>query len=402
MSGVAFFVCGTPSNHRGFELVELGPEKLPGSPETYLDKAPPAAAECHRIESVIVDGQRYVQCSRVLRINPNDAEANRGAYVAVGCLLRERLALHAVANCLDVVAELYGRVFSALTADRAFPAGFRLADFKHVGSPLEERAAYQCSPLLVADVVLQALNGEGPVDWAKTKEVLLTPAEMTSKDVGRYQLYSRQGLLGSLASLDLDRARAQQMAQRATTAAQAFVELQSEWAELEGSAERLLAKGEAFKHLTLDVDSAVKRDLEPRVGTDGRAAGTHGGPGTDGVGAVPYERPPYRVPQGFRIGSSRGRVGYDAANRRRSASQHRHGLQRSSLKRLALVLTGGVLTVAAYYGVQRWRSPEPTVAAVPSQSAVTEPEGAQTQPQQPPESNVARERAAIDEELRNK
>ena len=24
MSGVAFFVCGTPSNHRGFALVDLG------------------------------------------------------------------------------------------------------------------------------------------------------------------------------------------------------------------------------------------------------------------------------------------------------------------------------------------------------------------------------------------
>ena len=40
MPGVAFFVCGTPSNRRGFEFVELGPERLPGAPEAYLDKAP--------------------------------------------------------------------------------------------------------------------------------------------------------------------------------------------------------------------------------------------------------------------------------------------------------------------------------------------------------------------------
>src|SRR5687767_6482804 len=172
MSGVAFFVCGTPSNNRGFELAELGPAKLPGSPEAYLDKAP-AVAECHRIESVLVDGERYVQYSRALKINPNDAEANRGAYIAVGCLIRERLALAAVANCIDVVSELYGRVSSALTTERAFPPGFRLADFTQVGSPLDERTAYPCSPLLVADVVLQALNGEGPIDWPKTKEVLL-------------------------------------------------------------------------------------------------------------------------------------------------------------------------------------------------------------------------------------
>jgi|SRR5688572_3167424 len=392
MSGVAFFVCGTPSNHRGFELVELGPERLPGSPETYLDNAPPDAADCHRIEHVVVDGQRYVQCSRVLRINPNDAEANRGAYVAVGCLILERLALHAVANCLDVVAELYGRVSSALTPDRAFPAGFRLADLEHWGAPLEERAAYQCSPLLVADVVLQALNGEGPVDWAKSKEVLLTPAEMTSADVARYQLYSRQGVLGSLASLDLDRARAQQTAQRATMAAQTFVELQHEWAGFEASAQRLLAKGEAFKHLTFDADSAVKRDRKLGAGSDARAEVPPVGPSPEG--AVPYERPPYRMPQAFRIGSSRVRVGYDAATRRRSAAQQRHGSQRSSLRRVVLVLTGGLLTVLAYYGVQKWRSPEPTVATAPP-PAVTEPESQQAE-QQPPESNVARERAALD------
>ena len=118
-------------------------------------------------------------------------EANRGAYIAVGCLIRERLALHTVANCLDVVAELYGRVCSGLTADRSFPIGYRLADFRNDGPPLEERAAYQCSPLLVADVVLQALNAEGPIDWPNTREVLLAPEEMTATDVSRYQLYSR-------------------------------------------------------------------------------------------------------------------------------------------------------------------------------------------------------------------
>jgi hypothetical protein len=392
MSGVAFFVCGTPSNHRGFELAELGPESLPGAPETYLDKAPPEAIECHRIESVVIDGQRYVQCSRVLRINPNDAEANRGAYVAVGCLIRERLALHAVANCLDVVAELYGRVSSVLTPDRAFPAGFRLADFKHSGSPLDERAAYQCSPLLVADVVLQALNGEGPVDWGKSKEVLLTPAEMTSADVGRYQLYSRQGLLGSLASLDLDRVRLQQTAQRAATAAQSLIELQHEWAELEGSAQRLLARGEAFKHLTFDVESAVKRDRRLGAGADGRSEDQQAGPIVEGAG----ERPHYQVPQGFRLGSSRGRAGYDAASRRRSAAQLRHGLRPSGLGRLsALVLTGAVLAVAAIFAVQRWRAPEPTVAAAPPPPAATESDSRQTE-QPPPENDVARERAALD------
>lgn len=393
MSGVAFFVCGTPSNNRGFELVELGPERLPGSPESYLDKAPPDAAECHRIESVVVDGQRYVQCSRVLRINPNDAEANRGAYVAVGCLLRERLAFHAVANCLDVVAELYGRVSSALTPERSFPAGYRLADFTHVGAPLGERAAYQCSPLLVADVVAQALNGEGSIDWSKAKEVLLAPAEMTSVDVGRYQLYSRQGVLGSLASLDLDRARAQQATQRATAASQALLALQQEWAELEETAERLLAKGAAFQHLTLEMERGVKRDVALDAARDTRAEGQRGAP-VEAGGVGPYGHAQYQASAGFRTAVQRGRTGYEA--RRRSSPQERHWVPRSGWMRvLALVFTGVFVAVAAIFATQTWWRPaeEAVVAAPPANVVEPEPQPG-VEEQKPPD--VASERAALD------
>jgi hypothetical protein len=393
MSGVAFFVCGTPSNNRGFELVELGPEKLPGSPETYLDKAPPDAAECHRVESILIDGQRYVQLCRVQRINPNDAEANRGAYIGVGCLIRERLAFHAVANCVDVVAELFGRVSSALTSDRSFPVGYRLADFAYVGAPLEERAAYHCSALLIADVAAQALNGEGSIDWPTAKEVLLAPAEMTSADVGRYQLYSRQGALGSLASIDVDRERAQQAADRATAAARALLELQREWATLEGTAQRLLAKGEAFQRLTLQMERGVKRDLS--LDARGGGEGQHAAPMPDAEGLEPYERGRFQGTANFRTGAQRGRSGYDA--RRRSSSQ-RHGVRRSRWMRAsALVLTGGILAVVAFVAAQKLRSTEHSIVAVPPPQAVIEPEHQHgEQAEQQPENDVARERAALD------
>jgi hypothetical protein len=390
MSGVAFFVCGTPSNNRGFELVELGPAKLPGAPETYLDKAP-AVAECHRIESVVVDDERYVHYSRVVRINPNDAEANRGAYLAVGCLIRERLPLGAVANCLDAVSELYGRVSSALTAERAFPPSFRLADFMHADSPLDERVAHACSPLVVADVVLQALNGEGPIDWPKTKEVLLVPGEMTSADASRYQLYSRQGVLGSLTSLDAERARLYETAQRATTAAQTLAELQHEWAELEGSAERLLTKAEAFKHLTFELERGVKRD-RALDGRDGRAEGNQVAPPLEALGS--YERALTQGSAGFRAAAQRGRVGYDAARRRTPARSHR-GVARPIWGRVALVLTGVVVAVIAGFAVERLWVRESAVESGPP-TAVVEPEAENGEQQTPPTSNVARERAALD------
>jgi hypothetical protein len=390
MPGVAFFVCGTPSNHRGFELVELGPEKLPGSPAAYLDKAPAGAAECHRIEPLLIDGQRYVQYSRVLRINPNDAQANRGAYLAVGCLIRERLPFHTVANCLDAVSELYGRVCSGLTPDRSFPSGYRLADFTHNGSPLEERAAYQCSPVLVADVVLQALNGEGPIDWSNTREVLLTPEEMIAADVSRYQLYSRQGSLGSLASIDTDRAHVHQTAQRATTAAQALVELQREWAALEGVAERLLAKGEAFQYLTLEMERGVKRNQALDAATpDGPAKSQQQGPllATSARGMHGREQP-------LRIGS--GRVGRAAAMRGRNALKQRHWLRGSSWAGVSVVvLIGGLLVLIAVVAAQRYWRPEPAVEPAPAQ-AVIEPEPQDGEQAEQPEDDVAKERAALD------
>ena len=62
---------------------------------------------------------------------------------------------------------------------------------------------------------------------------------------------------------------------------QALVELQREWAELEGAAERLLTKGEAFQHLTLEMERGVKRNLalDAAATRDGRVKSQR--PGAD-------------------------------------------------------------------------------------------------------------------------
>ena len=156
---VAFFICGTPSNNDGFQFVDLGPGKLPGSPASYLDRAPGEDVEDHRFESVFVEGRRYVQYGRVLRINPNDSAANRGAYVAVGCLIGEPLPTQSVSNCVDIVSEIFGGVCSALNRARSFPVGYRFADYVYQGAPLSDRLAHQCSPLLLTDV-LQASTAQ--------------------------------------------------------------------------------------------------------------------------------------------------------------------------------------------------------------------------------------------------
>ena len=158
---VAFFICGTPSNNDGFQFVDLGPGHLPGLPASYLDRAPGEDVEDHRFESVFVEGRRYIQYGRVLRINPNDSAANRGAYVAVGCLIGEQLPTQSVSNCVDIVSEIFGGVCSALNRARSFPVGYRFADYTYQGAPLSDRLAHQCSPLLLTDVLRQAAAQRG-------------------------------------------------------------------------------------------------------------------------------------------------------------------------------------------------------------------------------------------------
>jgi hypothetical protein len=400
MPGVAFFVCGTPSNNRGFELVEFGPERLPGAPEDYLDKAPADAAECHRIESILIAGRRHVEYSRVLRINPNDAEANRGAYVAVGCLIGERVAFHTVANCVDVVSELYGRVSSALTPERSFPVGFRLADLAHTGAPLDERTAYQCSPLLVADVVLQAVNAEGSIDWANTRQLLLAPAEMLAADIARYQLYSRQGSLGSVASLDLQRAEVQQLARATSTAAEGLADVRQEWAALQSAAERLLSKMDALKRLTTEIDDSVKRNLS--LGAEDAPAGGADGNGSASAadaGRAAYERSYHKsavgsaaVPFGSRARSGQQRV------RARGAREQRHWVRGSRwVSASVMVVVGALLAVGGFVALQKLRVSEVAQDAAPAPAVVVEadqPEGEQAL-EQPP-NDVAKERAALD------
>jgi hypothetical protein len=251
--------------------------------------------------------------------------------------------------------------------------------------------------LLVADVVLQALNAEGPIDWPKVREVVLAPQEMTATDVGRYQLYSRQGALGSLASVDLTRAHLQQTVQRATAATETLLELQREWAALEGVAERLLTKGETFQHLTLEMERGVNEDraLEAAPAGRGRAAGTRAASGR----AALYEREQPSA-AASRIASPRAGAGRHAAYRRSGAPQSRSwGPGRSWARVLALVGTGGAIAVAAIFAAQRWlptraHDPEPQqVVVAPEQhdaDADAEQEGAQ------PPSDVAKERAALD------
>lgn len=403
---VGFFVCGTPSNNDGFQFVELGPAKLPGSPRTYLDRPVSDAAESYRFEPVSIDGGRYLLYGRVLRINPYDSAANRGAYLAVGCLVGAPLPMHTVANCIDIVSEVYGNVTALLKADRTFPPGYRLAHYAYSGAPLDERLEHQCSPLLLADVMMQGLSSEGAIDWHAAKPFSVAPAELLAADIRRYQLYTAQGALGSLVSLDERRAEVDESVRQTVAAAGVANQLQAEWSSfiklLDGGIDGLAEKVSAFRRVTDDMERAAERNQKLRAsplaaGSPFADAGAEADPLRSRRPAGTHEWP-VREQTPVRTGRT-----HKSARRRVGPARGVFGL-RLRPETWAYALAGAAAAVALVFGLRIWFARD--LAANDERDALEPPAEVQPLPPsgdpvhetpEPRKSDVASERAALDE-----
>ena len=404
---VAFFICGTPSNNDGFQFVDLGPGHLPGLPASYLDRAPGENVEDHRFESVFVEGRRYIQYGRVLRINPNDSAANRGAYVAVGCLIGEQLPTQSVSNCVDIVSEIFGGVCSALNRARSFPVGYRFADYVYQGAPLSDRLAHQCSPLLLTDVLRQALHNEGSFQGAGVKQLTLAPGEIIAADVERHQLYFGQGSVGSLLAADRARAQVQETVRQNATAAALLAELQSEWLSLQATitdgASEIIRKGQVLQRAVGDVERAVERDRHLHPAAENYAGRLEGGPTVDPDGGRNLEA------------TAMGHYGPAIGARAAPFSRNRGPLARGRLqargkrslrsRRWAGVLAGligvGIAVLVVFALRQLLPSSTSTLTETTTEptsvpSPTTLPEGEAAHDAEPPRTDVASERAALD------
>jgi hypothetical protein len=305
--------------------------------------------------------------------------------------------MHALANCVDIVSEIFGGVCSALRPERSFPPGYRLSHYEYRGAPLEERVAYQSSPLLLADVLLQGVNNEGCFAGAGAKQLNLTSGEMIAADVSRYQLYSAEGALESLLSMEKDRGQVLELTKYATSAAATLGDLQNEWSSLEeaigSGAARVLAKSEALRKLAGDMERAVEEHLSLNVQSPGEYR--LDGPAED----LPTEgrlgpTPPGIVIQGRAQSASRDMRGTAYARRR-----PRRG-EPVRLPRWVAVLGYGLVGVAlAFLLVVAGREMWPAESTVLESAPVGSPAGESVSEKsagQPQQSDVARERAALD------
>ena len=127
MSSHVFFVCGTPSNKRGFEWSASTGKNLPGTPEKYLDRFDPEKME---------SGQSYV-CRTVSAgntelsllgiyepIQPYDDTVNRGAFIASGVLTSAAVGLDEALYLFSTVTRLASALTSLRDQSNAFPRDF--------------------------------------------------------------------------------------------------------------------------------------------------------------------------------------------------------------------------------------------------------------------------------------
>lgn len=127
-----FFVCGTPSNRRGFEYVTDTGVKLPGEPSKYLDifdVHTMSAGRTYVCRDVLAGTRNYSAVTVYEKINPNDENSNRGAFIAAGFLICDAASLDDLLAWFCRLTEILGQLAGLRSRGNAFPGTFLLAEF---------------------------------------------------------------------------------------------------------------------------------------------------------------------------------------------------------------------------------------------------------------------------------
>jgi len=129
MSQYSFFVCGTPSNKRGFEWICSGTKKLPGVPGRYLDvfdRKTMGEGKTYVSRVVEAEGRKYAMLTLYEPINPYDDETNRGAFIASGIITGGGISLDEVLSSFMVLNHMCAELTKMRDSRNAFPPGFSL------------------------------------------------------------------------------------------------------------------------------------------------------------------------------------------------------------------------------------------------------------------------------------
>lgn len=229
-SGVHYFVCGTAANRRGFEYATPGSKPLPDNPASYLDIPPKnQTGESHMLSQVSMSGIQYVRYAKYRCINPSDEGTNRGAYVAVGFLLSQRMTLHAAARCIEQACIIYADVIGNLRGKNAFAPDFRLDRYEFPSLIQEPPTQGEVSSILLTDLLVQAMHGSGKF---KSKGSKVTVVDQDYAEAGSADadiVYLSPNNKKPVYAGDRDRENLRRLAEQVLIASKHMTELHTQW-----------------------------------------------------------------------------------------------------------------------------------------------------------------------------
>jgi hypothetical protein len=252
------------SDRHGFEYVELGPQRLPGAPASYLDVHPSGSADpAHGFERLDIAGRALIRYSRYLRIKPNDSQTNRGAYLAAGFLAARALPLHVAANCMDLVSQVVGHLKGLLGPDNSVGRDFRLGAYTFNGDLSASVIESRCSPLLLLDVLMQGLNAQGSLSWKARKPIFIDSARLTRADeIDKHLFYFGKETPAVQLRLERDREKLQHLTRQLARAASYADQVQDEWLSYQSLMQERLpamaARGTELRDLIEDVEQLAE------------------------------------------------------------------------------------------------------------------------------------------------
>jgi hypothetical protein len=243
------------------------------------------------------------------------------------------------------------------------------------------------------------LNNEGVFAAAGAKQLTLASEEVIAADVSRYQLYSAEGGLESLLSIERDRSQLLEMTKYAAAAATTIDDLHDEWSSLQqaigNGAARVLAKSEALHKLAGEMERAVEEHLS-------LTAHAPGDYHVDGPAALAIHGRPAPANAGMSI---QGRTSSATRALRASAVRGRGRARRNEavgLPRWAAVLgyglVGAAVALLLFVGVREMLPARQSVLveSVPVASPEDQPGREDGNSAEPQPNDVAKERAALD------
>lgn len=186
MNSPTYYICGTPSDKRGFQFTTNNGPVLPGKPGTYLDRVPSEAlksGDYRRIERVSLQNLTYTCLTWYKAIEPNDTVNNRGAYIGVGCITptpinpAESLAIAAKINLIQYYLS------SLRDENNRFPDDFSLEEIPWHRFSENDFILRDAETLFVATLGSEAFNNQPLVE--------LYADEFSEKDGTTFFKYGR-------------------------------------------------------------------------------------------------------------------------------------------------------------------------------------------------------------------